>query len=178
MSDSRRVAVVMGSDSDLPVMEACLETLAGLALPHEMRVLSAHRTPEAVREFARECEEGDVAVVIAAAGMAAHLAGAIASQVTMPVIGVPMPGGAFGGEDALLSTVQMPRGVPVATVAVGKSGAVNAAVLAAEIIGLAEPEVAARVKDFRRKQSEKALAKDAELRRSWPEPEATADERR
>ncbi len=164
----RRVAVVMGSASDLPVMESCLETLQALDLPHEMRVLSAHRTPEAVREFAGECEAGNVAVVIAAAGMAAHLAGVIAAHTSLPVIGVPIPGGAFGGEDALLANVQMPRGVPVATVAVGKSGAVNAAVLAAEMIALAEPEVDARVKAWRREQSEKALAADAEHRRAWP----------
>ena len=167
--EPRRVAVVMGSDSDLAVMESCLETLEALGIPHEMRILSAHRTPDAVRDFASECESGDVGVVIAAAGMAAHLAGVIASHVTLPVIGVPVPGGAFGGADALLATVQMPRGVPVATVAVGKSGAVNAAVLAAEIIGLADPDVAARVKGFRKRQSEKVLAKDGELRRRWPE---------
>jgi 5-(carboxyamino)imidazole ribonucleotide mutase len=134
-----------------------------------MRVLSAHRTPGAVREFADECSSGGVAVIVAAAGMAAHLAGALAALTTLPVIGVPMPGGPFGGADALLATVQMPKGVPVATVAVGKSGAVNAAVLAAQVVALSDAELAGRLAEYRRAQSEKALATDSELRRSWPE---------
>ncbi len=163
------VAVVVGSDSDLPVIEVCLDTLKSLEIPHELRVLSAHRSPEAVHEFAKECEAGDVGVVIAGAGMAAHLGGVIAGHVQLPVIGVPMPGGAFNGGDALLATVQMPRGVPVATVAVGKTGAVNAAVLAAEIIALADDAVAGRVREFRKAQTAKVIEKDAGLRRKWPE---------
>ncbi len=163
------VAVIVGSDSDLPVIEACLDTLKLLELPHELRVLSAHRSPDAVNEFAKECEAGDVGVIIAGAGMAAHLAGVIAGQVQLPVIGVPMPGGAFNGKDALLATVQMPRGVPVATVAIGKSGAVNAAVLAAEIIALADDSVAERVRAFRVAQTAKVIEKDAAHRRKWPE---------
>ena len=166
---SYSVAVVVGSDSDLPVIEACLDTLKLLELPHELRVLSAHRSPEAVHEFASACEAGDVGVIIAGAGMAAHLAGVIAGHVQLPVIGVPMPGGAFNGEDALLATVQMPRGVPVATVAIGKSGAVNAAVLAAEIIALADPSVAERVRAFRKAQTAKVIEEDAAHRRKWPE---------
>jgi 5-(carboxyamino)imidazole ribonucleotide mutase len=163
------VAVIVGSDSDLPVIEACLDTLKLLELPHELRVLSAHRSPDAVHEFASQCEAGDVGVIIAGAGMAAHLAGVIAGQVQLPVIGVPMPGGAFNGEDALLATVQMPRGIPVATVAIGKSGAVNAAVLAAEIIALADDNVAERVRAFRVAQTAKVIEKDAANRRKWPE---------
>ncbi len=170
MSEKRsRVAVVIGSDSDLPTIEHCLETLQELEIPHELRVLSAHRTPEEVREFVGECESGNVAVIIAGAGMAAALAGVVASHTTLPVIGVPMPGGAFEGEDALLSTVQMPGGVPVATVAVGKSGAVNAAVLAAEIIALYDDKIAARVKAHRERGREKVRAKDEKNRRRWPE---------
>ncbi|MHC5054104.1 MAG: 5-(carboxyamino)imidazole ribonucleotide mutase [Planctomycetota bacterium] len=165
---SYSVAVVVGSDSDLPIIEACLETLKLLEIPHELRVLSAHRSPEAILEFAKGCEAGDVGVIVAGAGMAAHLGGVIAGHVQLPVIGVPMPGGAFNGEDALLATVQMPRGVPVATVAVGKSGAVNAAVLAAEIIALADEKVAERLRAFRKKQTEKVLEKDAGHRRKWP----------
>jgi len=163
------VAVVVGSDSDLPVIEVCLETLKSLEIPHELRVLSAHRSPEAVLEFARACEAGDVGVIIAGAGMAAHLGGVIAGHVQLPVIGVPMPGGAFNGEDALLATVQMPRGIPVATVAVGKSGAMNAGLLAAEIIALADEGVAERLREFRKTQTAKVVEKDAKLRRKWPE---------
>lgn len=162
------VAVVVGSDSDLPVIESCLETLKHLEIPHELRILSAHRTPDAVLEFAKACEAGDVGVIVAGAGMAAHLAGVIAGHVQLPVIGVPMPGGAFKGQDALLSTVQMPRGVPVATVAVGKSGAVNAAILAAEILALSDDGLAERLREFRKQQSDKVLEKDAGHRRRWP----------
>ena len=163
------VAVVIGSDSDLPTIEHCLKTLQELDIPHELRVLSAHRTPDEVREFVGECESGDVAVIVAGAGMAAHLAGVVASLTTLPVIGVPMPGGAFDGQDALLSTVQMPGGVPVATVAVGRAGAVNAAVLAAEIIALSDDKVRARVRAHREAQREKVKAKDEKNRRCWPE---------
>ena len=163
-----RVAVVIGSDSDLPTIEHCLKTLEDLEVPHELRILSAHRTPDEVREFVSECESGDVAVIVAGAGMAAHLAGVVASLTTLPVIGVPMPGGAFDGQDALLSTVQMPGGVPVATVAVGKSGAVNAGVLAAEIIALSDEKVRARVRADREARREKAKATDEENRRRWP----------
>jgi len=170
MAESKyRVAVIMGSDSDLKVMESCIDTLKKLEMPHGVRILSAHRTPEAVSEFAASLQENGFGVVIAAAGMAAHLAGVMAGHTTLPVIGVPMPGGAFDGQDALLSTVQMPRGVPVATLAVGRSGAVNAAVLAAQIISLADEEVAERLKAFRAEQTQKVLTKDSELRQKWPE---------
>ena len=164
-----RVAVIMGSDSDLKVMESCIETLRKLEMPHEVRILSAHRTPDAVAEFAASLQDNGFGVVIAAAGMAAHLAGVMAGHTTLPVIGVPMPGGAFNGADALLATVQMPRGVPVATLAVGKSGAVNAAVLATQIISLSDAGVGERLKTFRAEQTKKVLSKDSELRQKWPE---------
>jgi 5-(carboxyamino)imidazole ribonucleotide mutase len=164
-----RVAVIIGSDSDLPTIEHCLKTLEELRIPHELRVLSAHRTPDEVGDFVDECESGDVAVIVAGAGMAAHLAGVVASLTTLPVVGVPMPGGAFDGQDALLSTVQMPGGIPVATVAVGRSGAVNAAVLAAEIIALYDEKVRARVRAHREAQCAKVKAKDEKNRRRWPD---------
>jgi 5-(carboxyamino)imidazole ribonucleotide mutase len=164
-----RVAIVMGSDSDLPTMEHATETLRELEIPHEVRILSAHRTPAAVQEFAAKLEAEGFGVVIAAAGMAAHLAGVMAAHTTLPVVGVPMPGGAFNGADALLSTVQMPGGIPVAAVSVGKSGAVNAAVLAAQILALGDRDIRARVRAHRRKLNEKVAAKDAQLRRRWPE---------
>jgi phosphoribosylaminoimidazole carboxylase PurE protein len=162
------VAVVVGSDSDLPNMEPCLAALRELGVPHELRIISAHRTPDAVREFVRSCESGEVGVVIAAAGGAAHLAGVVASLTTLPVVGVPMPGGALGGVDALLSTVQMPGGVPVATFAVGRGGAVNAAVFAAEVIALSDEKVAARVRSYREALAEKVKAKDKKHRSRWP----------
>jgi len=163
------VAVVMGSDSDLGAMEPCMATLRELEIPHEVRIISAHRTPEALGEFAAECERGGVGVVIAAAGGAAHLAGVAASLTNLPVIGVPMPSGPFGGEDALLSTVQMPGGIPVATVAVGRGGAVNAAVLAARIIALSDEGLAARLAEHRSRLAEKVKAADAAHRSRWPE---------
>lgn len=163
------MAVLVGSDSDIPALEPCLETLRELGIPHELRVISAHRTPEVAREFALEAPRGGIGVIIAAAGGAAHLAGVLASHTTLPVIGVPVQAGALNGLDALLSTVQMPAGVPVACVAVGKGGAVNAAVLAAEILALSDEELAGRLAGYRRRLSEKVKAKDAELRRRWPE---------
>lgn len=163
------VAVLMGSKSDLPTMEACMDVLRELEIPHEVRLLSAHRTPEAVGEFIAKCDASNVGVYIAAAGMAAHLAGVVASHTTKPVIGVPMPGGAYNGQDAMLSTAQMPGGMPVATLAVGKAGAKNAAVLAAQIIGLADSDVATRVAAHRTKQRDDVLAVDKEFSRVWPE---------
>jgi len=143
------VAVVMGSKSDGPVMEGCTRTLAELGIPHEVRVLSAHRTPEDTRRFAEEAEEKGLRVIIAGAGWAAHLAGFIAAHTTLPVIGVPIDSSPLKGIDALLSTVQMPPGIPVATVSLGAGGAKNAAVLAGEILGLTDSAVAARIKAYR-----------------------------
>lgn len=155
----KRVAIVMGSRSDLPVMEAAAETLRALGVPHSMTVASAHRTPERVEELVAEYESSDVGVIIGAAGGAAHLAGAIAARTALPVIGVPVASGALNGLDALLATVQMPPGVPVAAVSI--DGAVNAAVLAAQILASSDPEAMAAVRRYRAERSA-AVVKSAE----------------
>ncbi len=157
------VAVMMGSDSDLETMQACLDVLERLGVPREVRILSAHRTPGATHAYVREAEARGCAVFIAAAGLAAHLAGTVAGLTTRPVIGVPMDGGPLRGMDALLSTVQMPGGVPVATVAIGKAGARNAGWLAAQILALSDEALAGRVAEARRADSEAVLAKDRAL---------------
>jgi 5-(carboxyamino)imidazole ribonucleotide mutase len=158
------VAVVMGSESDLKVMEQCVSQLREFGVEPIVRILSAHRTPEAAAEFARGAAAQGVKVIIAAAGMAAHLAGALAAWTTLPVIGVPLAGaGGLGGLDALLSTVQMPPGVPVATVAIGPAGAQNAAVLAVQILALADSALADQLRQFKRDQEQKVRAKDAGL---------------
>lgn len=156
---SVRVAIVMGSASDKPTMEAAVATLKELGVEAEFKVLSAHRTPDAVREWVRGLEDRGIRVVIAAAGGAAHLAGAVAAHTTLPVIGVPLasPNAIAGGLDALLSTVQMPRGVPVATVAVGEPGAANAGILAAQILATSDPELAGRVRAQRKAMADKVL---------------------
>ena len=153
------VVIVMGSTSDRAVMQVSEETLGGLGIDCEVKVLSAHRTPDALREWVRGLEARGVKVVIAAAGGAAHLAGAIAAHTTLPVIGVPLASANAigGGLDALLSTVQMPRGVPVATVAVGEAGAANAAILAAQILATADPAIGARIKTMREAMALKVL---------------------
>lgn len=161
----RPVAVVMGSASDLPTMEGCIATLRNFGIEPVVRILSAHRTPEAATEFAEKARENGVKVIIAAAGMAAHLSGALAARTPLPVIGVPLAASEGpNGLDALLSTVQMPPGVPVATVAIGKAGAQNAAVLAVEILALGDKDLAAKLDDFRKAQTAKALQLDAELK--------------
>lgn len=152
-----QVLIVMGSRSDLPSMEPCMAMLKELGLGCTVRILSAHRTPEAVLELSRNAMQEGYLVIIAAAGGAAHLAGVIASSTVLPVIGIPMPSG-LQGLDSLLSTVQMPGGVPVATVAIGKSGAKNAAILAAQIIGLKDTAVQERVAAFKAAQKESVLA--------------------
>jgi len=144
-----RVGILIGSESDLEVMERCQEQLAELGIDAELHVLSAHRTPDAVREYARAAEKRGIRVLVAGAGMAAHLAGALASESTLPVIGVPLDAGPLHGVDALLSTVQMPRGVPVACMAIGKAGAVNAAVFAAQILALDDAGVRAKLEKMR-----------------------------
>ena len=165
MSESNpQVAVVMGSDSDLGVMQRCLDRLAELGIGCEARILSAHRTPEAVDEFVAEAATRGIKLVIAAAGMSAALAGAIAARTTLPVIGVAIAAGPMEGIDALVSTVQMPPGVPVGCVGIGEAGAVNAAVYAAEILALADPDMAKRLAEHKQRQAEKTLRKDAELR--------------
>ncbi len=156
-NESPKVGVVMGSKSDWPVMTHAADTLESLGVPHEVRVMSAHRTPDVVLEYSRTAEERGLEVIIAAAGGAAHLAGVVASSTALPVLGVPM-GSALQGLDSLLSTVQMPGGVPVATLAIGKAGAVNAAILATQILGVAHAEFRASVKADRQARREAVLA--------------------
>jgi 5-(carboxyamino)imidazole ribonucleotide mutase len=151
------VAVVMGSASDWETMQHCVETLKALEIPHELRVLSAHRTPDALDEFVEDVEARGAQVFVAAAGGAAHLAGVVASKTVRPVLGVPM-GTQLGGLDSLLSTVQMPAGVPVATLAIGRAGAVNAALLAAAILACSDKELEGRLRRFRGEQTQKILA--------------------
>jgi 5-(carboxyamino)imidazole ribonucleotide mutase len=158
------VAVLMGSDSDLPVMQATLAVLDALQIPSEMKITSAHRTPEATHAYVKDADRRGCAVFIAAAGLAAHLAGAVAAITLKPVIGVPLDAGPLHGMDALLSTVQMPGGIPVATVAVGKAGAKNAAYLAAQILALNDVELTVRLGHERAANAAEVLAKDAELR--------------
>ena len=148
----------MGSDSDLPVVEKAISTLAEYGVPYEVHVFSAHRTPEQSREFASSARQNGFGAIIAAAGMAAHLAGALAARTTLPVIGIPCKSTNLGGIEALLSTVQMPGGIPVATVAI--DGGVNAALLAAQILALSDPELDARLKAHRQAQYEGVIAKD------------------
>lgn len=155
----KKIAIVMGSDSDLPIVRKAAGTLTELGIPFEAHICSAHRTPDEVRHFAETARENGFGAIIAAAGMAAHLAGAIAANTTLPVVGIPMNSGHLGGIDALLSTVQMPSGIPVATVAI--DGAVNAALLCAEILAITDDALAARLSDLRRKGAEKIAQKDA-----------------
>lgn len=159
------VGIVMGSDSDLPVMEASFDVLRSFGIPFEARITSAHRTPEATKDFIKGAEQRGCAVFIAAAGMAAHLAGAVAATTLKPVIGVPM-NSSLDGLDALLSTVQMPAGIPVASVAIGKAGAKNAAYLAAQILSVADEELGQRLRDERTANAEAIYAKDAALQES------------
>ena len=139
----KKVGIIMGSDSDLPILRKTMDTLSALDIPFECHIYSAHRTPEEARDFAVNARSSGFGVLIAAAGMAAHLAGAIAANTTLPVIGIPCKGPCFDGMDALLSTVMMPSGIPVATVAV--NGGVNAALLAAEILAVADEALAAKL---------------------------------
>jgi len=148
-----RVAVLMGSASDEPVMKKCLDVLGLFGIAHETQVISAHRDPEKLDEFCAGIEERGIEIVIAGAGMAAHLPGVLASRTRVPVIGVPLEGSPLGGKDALYSIVQMPAGIPVATVAIGSAGARNAAVLAAEILALHDPAIRTRLEAFRRQGS-------------------------
>ncbi len=145
------VAVVMGSDSDMAVMQGCIDTLKDFGIEPAVRIISAHRTPDAAAEFAQNAAKKGVKVIIAAAGMAAHLAGALAARTTLPVIGVPLiSSSGLEGIDALLSTLQMPSGVPVATVAIGKAGAKNAAILAIQILALSDENLAKKLADFKK----------------------------
>ncbi len=157
----KKVGIVMGSDSDLPVISKVTDQLKALDIPFEVHVYSAHRTPVQARDFALNARANGFGVIIAAAGMAAHLAGAIAASTTLPVIGIPCKGAVLDGLDALLSTVQMPSGIPVATVAV--DGGTNAALLAAQILAVEDAGLAARLDDKRRADAAKVLEKDAAI---------------
>lgn len=157
------VAVLMGSKSDLPIIEKTLDVLKSLQVPFEVRITSAHRTPDVTHAYVKDADQRGCSVFIAAAGLAAHLAGAVAGLTLKPVIGIPLDAGPLQGMDALLSTVQMPGGIPVASVAVGSAGAKNAAYLAAQILSLSDPELAERVKAERQANADAVIAADREL---------------
>ena len=157
----KKIAIIMGSDSDLPVLEGAIKTLNQFDVPCEVRVLSAHRTPLEAADFARSAREKGFGAIIAAAGKAAHLAGAMAAGTTLPVIGIPVKSSTLDGLDALLSTVQMPSGMPVATVAI--DGAVNAALLAIQILAVSDEALAEKFAAYRKEASDKVLAKDAKI---------------
>ena len=157
----KKVGIVMGSDSDLPILQKTMDTLKELDIPFECHIYSAHRTPEEARDFAMNARANGFGVLIAAAGMAAHLAGAIAANSTLPVIGIPCKGPCFDGMDALLATVMMPSGIPVATVAV--NGGANAALLAAQILAVSDEALAQKLDAQRKAAAEKVLRKDADL---------------
>ena len=161
----KKVAVVIGSESDLAVITATLEQLAKLGIAYDLHVLSAHRSPDAVAAFAERAEGEGVEVIIAGAGKAAHLAGVIAAKTVLPVIGVPMETNLAGGLDSLLSMVQMPQGVPVATMGTGKSGAMNAAVLAAQILARSDPALRQRLVDFKAEMAAKVVENSEDLRK-------------
>ena len=157
------VAILMGSDSDLPVVRECIGVLERLGVPHEAKITSAHRTPDATHNYVREAQQRGCQVFICAAGMAAHLAGAVAAQTVRPVIGIPMDSGPLQGQDSLLSTVMMPAGIPVATVAIGKAGARNAGWLAAQILALGDEDLAKGLVRERDAEAAKVVAKDTAL---------------
>ena len=157
----KKVGVIMGSDSDLPVVEKCINELKKYGVPAEVHVFSAHRTPDAALSFARRAESSGFGVLISAAGKAAHLGGVLAANTVLPVIGIPIKSSALEGMDALLSTVQMPPGIPVATVAI--DGAKNAAILAVQILAISDPALTAKLKQAREKAAADVLAKDAKV---------------
>ena len=157
----KKIGIIMGSDSDLPVVEKAFAVLEEFGVPFEVHVLSAHRTPEEAADFAKNARANGMAAIIAAAGMAAHLAGAMAANTTLPVIGIPVKSSVLDGMDALLSTVQMPSGMPVATVAI--NGAANAALLGVQILAVEDEELAEKLAAYRKKASDKVLAKNAEI---------------
>jgi len=159
------VAILMGSDSDLPVMQRTIDLLKELVIPTEVKITSAHRTPEITHDYVIDADRRGCGVFIAAAGLAAHLAGAVAALTIKPVIGVPMDGGPLKGQDALLSTVMMPGGIPVATVAIGTAGAVNAAYLAAQILALGDTAIAKKLAQTKQENAEKVLQKDKDLQK-------------
>lgn len=166
------VGVLIGSDSDLAAMRRCLDQLDRFAIPYELRVISAHRTPGVAYEYAESAAARGLKVIIAAAGMSAALAGAIAAGTTLPVIGVPMISGPLEGVDAAISTMQMPPGVPVGCMSIGAAGATNAAVFAAQILSLGDTKIAEKLAQFKQAQAKKVAAKDAEVNKSAAEGRA------
>ena len=159
MDKQALVGIVMGSDSDWPVLRACAETLKRFDIPYEARVLSAHRTPDAALDYAASAQERGIKVLIGAAGGAAHLAGVLAAKSQLPVLAVPMPSKHLQGLDSLLAMVQMPGGIPVATFAIGEAGAINAALFSVAMLALSDPELAAKLAQFRADQCAKVLSK-------------------
>ena len=155
----KKVGIIMGSDSDLPVVRKAVDTLASFGVPYEVHIFSAHRTPVQCQRFTATAKDNGFGVLICAAGMAAHLAGAVAANTTLPVIGIPMTSANLGGMEALLSTVQMPSGIPVATVAIG--GAVNAALLAVQMLAISDEELELKLREKRQRDTEAVLAKNA-----------------
>ncbi len=160
------IGIVMGSDSDLPVLQGCMDFLKKMDIPHEVTVASAHRTPHRAAEYASGARERGLKVIIAAAGMAAHLAGVLAAHTTLPVIGVPVDSSSLNGLDALLSTAQMPPGVPVATMGIGKAGAKNAAILAAQILSLSDSALAGKLEKFKEEMAREVDEKNRNLARA------------
>ncbi len=158
---SKKVAIIMGSDSDLPVLKGAINTLKNFGIEFEVHVMSAHRTPKQACDFSSNAKANGFGVIICAAGKAAHLAGVIAAHTTLPVIGIPIKSSTLDGLDALLSTVQMPKGIPVATVAI--DGADNAAILAVQILGVADEEVSKKLDQFKKDMTEEVIAKDTKL---------------
>ena len=166
MATDPQVLLIMGSDTDLPVMREAANILRRFGVSHEMRISSAHRSPARTATLAAEAAGRGIKLIIAGAGMAAHLAGVVASKTILPVIGVPMPGGALNGVDALYATVQMPAGIPVATMAIGKAGAKNAALFAVQILALSEPLLAGSLLNYRMEMDKELEQKDADLQLS------------
>ncbi len=164
MTNKPLVGILMGSDSDWPMIQDAGKTLDRFGVPYEVRVISAHRTPDIAFDYAATARERGLKVIIAAAGGAAHLAGVLAAHTILPVIGIPVQGGALNGLDALLATVQMPAGIPVATVALGSAGSINAAILAVQILSTGMPEYAAKMVDHKKAIKEKVVGADAKLR--------------
>ena len=159
----KTVSIVIGSDSDLELSKKCTDILASLSIDFSIKILSAHRTPDLLSEHVNECEAGETKIYIAFAGLAAHLAGALASKTIKPVIGVPVDAGPLNGMDALLSTVQMPKGMPVATVAIGSSGSANAAYLAAQILSLNSEDLSKKLKEIREENKQAIKEKNLKL---------------
>lgn len=161
-----KIALLMGSKNDLPKLQSCIDTINEFGIPLTVRVMSAHRTPAQVMEFTETAADNGIQVILAAAGMAAHLAGVVSAHTILPVIGIPVEGGPLKGLDALYSTVQMPGGIPVGTVGIGKGGVKNAALLALQIVALSDKSLAEKLRTFRKEQGEAVIKADEELQAS------------